>query len=104
MVDNIIHAVQQVVAGRPSLLLDLEERARLISDAREGEDENGSFIFYDFLMPFLDNATRALDRFVASARGRFSASIASPIKDDDFLPKSDTHCMRAAVKFRSVFH
>lgn len=87
VVERVIHDAQQVLAAKTSLLLDVEQLQTTINEGLNGAKENGSFIFYDFLIPFLKQAEGALARFIVSTRGRFVAKISLGMPDDEPLPK-----------------
>ena len=87
IVDKIFYDVQQVLAEKQTFLHDVEQLNSTIVAGLECADENGSFAYYDFLVPFLTQVKKGLDRFIASTRGRFVAKITLAIPEHEPLPK-----------------
>jgi hypothetical protein len=87
LVEKIIHDAQQVLAAKSSLLHDVDTLSRTIDEGLQSADENGSFLYYDFLVPFLEESKAGLDRFISSARSRFAARITLGTPEDQPLPK-----------------
>jgi hypothetical protein len=87
IVDKVIHDAHQVLAARPTLLYDVEQLEITIKDGEDTADENGSFIYFDFLIPFLKQARSGLSRYIDSARGRFASKLTLGIRDGEALPK-----------------
>jgi hypothetical protein len=87
IVEGVLHTAQEVTHSRATFLIDVDNCRRLIEDGLESARENSSFLFYDFVFPFLKRAEQVLQSFIRSARGRFSAKIVSLTRDGDALPK-----------------
>src|SRR4029077_9840366 len=51
---------------------------RVIEEAKSSISDIGSFLAYDFLTPFLDNAESVLNRYLATMQARFVTHIEQP--------------------------
>lgn len=71
----ILSKVSAVSLQQSSLVSDLDDCQNSIEAGYRVGIENGSFLYYDYLLPFLDNVRIALDEFINSTRGKFVASI-----------------------------
>lgn len=87
IIEDIIHTAQEVSHSRTTFLMDVERCSKSIQDGLGTENENGSFLFYDFLLPFLERCQQALRRFIDSARSRFSSRIIGIVREGEALPK-----------------
>ena len=87
IVDKVIYDAQQVLAARSTLLFDVEQLELTIRDGEGTSDDNGSFIYFDFLLPFLTGAKLGLSRYIELARGRFASKLTLGIRDGEALPK-----------------
>jgi hypothetical protein len=87
IIEGVLHSMQEVARSQATFVLDVDNCRHTIEDALEDTQDNGSFLFRDLVIPFLKVAEHVLQRFINSARGRFSAKIVCLVRDGDALPK-----------------
>jgi AAA domain len=76
VVEEVYYKLKQVSAVGQTLLLDVEDCKRAVTDGLRLADENGSFLALDFLRPFLNHVSVSLDKFLSTIRSRFTTSVA----------------------------
>lgn len=77
-IETIFSKLKQVLLQEPSLLDDYQDCKRAIESAKDSIVEIGSFLSYDFLLPFLQNAESCLTKYLDTMTARFSTSIKNP--------------------------
>lgn len=78
VVDSVLSHLKKVSEQQPTLLQDVDEARRAIDEGGIIGAENGSFLYHEFLLPFLASAKTALDEFLSTVRGKFSTEIVKP--------------------------
>lgn len=105
-VESVLARLARVISLEPSLLLDVEECRRSISEGRQLVEEYPSFLTYQFLSPLLLTAEERLDEFLASTRGRFLTNIASGFQSEELQKRYPLHEegreLRISVPFRNL--
>lgn len=86
-VESVFRSLARVAALDSSFLIDFDECQRVIQDATRIGEDFPSFLGFDFLLPFLNSATQALNKFLDRTRGRFSTSIHRGGNDAQLLQK-----------------
>ena len=52
IIEGVLHAAQEVTCSQTTFVLDVDNCRHTIEDALEDARNNGSFLFYDFVIPF----------------------------------------------------
>ena len=85
IIEDIYFKLKSVEAVQPTLLIDIKECYKAVEDGKAIVIENGSFLAYDFLKPFVDNCKITLDNFVQSSKAKFATNIRPGFNSE--LPK-----------------
>lgn len=75
IVEDIYFKLKTVESVGKTLLIDIEACYKSIEDGKDIIIENGSFLAYDFLKPFLENSKITLDNFIQSSKAKFATNI-----------------------------
>lgn len=104
-IDSLLAKMARVHGMEVSLSDDVESCHRDIFAARELVRNSPSLLTNDYLQPFLDSASRAIDTFISNVRGRFSSKIVRGVGGVELQKRYTLHAegreIRIAVPMRN---